>query len=162
VADWRGDAMMRERAGASRTATWQVADGFQLDAFLGRALVARLATRGQAGPTVRPIWYLWEDQRFWWLTGSWSKLERVLSQDSRVALVVDSCDLNSGEILQVNARGSARLEPFDADRARRWGARYLGSDERHWGRFRTGVFDNPSSRFIVLDPGLLTARDLSF
>jgi hypothetical protein len=57
---------------------------------------------------------------------------------------------------------SARLEPFDAERARRWGARYLGSDERHWGRFRTGVFDNPTSRFVVLDPSVLTAGDLSF
>jgi hypothetical protein len=139
-----------------------VADGFQLDAFLGRALVARLAPGGQAGPTVRPIWYLCEVQRFWWLTGAWSNLERVLNQNSRVALVVDGCELNSGEILQVNARGSARLEPFDADRARRWGARYLGSDERHWGRFRTGVFDNPTSRFVVPDPNMVTARDLSF
>lgn len=89
------------------------------------------------------------------------KLERVLDQDSRVALVFDSCDLNSGEILHVNARGAARLGPFDGDRARWWGARYLGSDERDWDA-SARAFDNPTSRFVVLDPTVLTERDFSF
>jgi hypothetical protein len=143
-------------------AGWRVEEGFELYSFLRRPLVARLATTGRAGPSVRPIWYLWEEQRFWWLTGSWSKLEHLLEHDRRVALVVDSCDLQSGEILQVNARGLGRLQPFDAERARRWGRRYLGPDESHWRRFRGGVFEDQTTRFAVLDPIALTARDLSF
>jgi len=147
---------------ASRAGRWSVPDGFNLDAFLGQPLVARVATIGRHGPTVRPLWYLWEEQCFWWLTGAWSKLGELLDIDPRVALVVDTCDLEHGEVLQVTARGSAQLQPFEADRARRWGRRYLGADERYWRRFQVGVFDDPSTRFVVLEPTTLRARDLSY
>ncbi len=40
---------------------------FDLDVFLEQPLVARLAT---AGPLIRPVWFLWEEKAFWWLTGS--------------------------------------------------------------------------------------------
>lgn len=76
--------------------------------------------------------------------------------------MVDTCDLERGEVLQVTARGSAEVRPFDADRARRWGRRYLGPDERSWGRFQGGVFDDPTTRFVVLKPTALLARDLSY
>lgn len=141
---------------------WQVPDGFDLDGFLARPAVARLATVDRTGPTVLPVWYLWEDDAFWWLTGGWSTLARLLERDPRVALVVDTCDLERGEVLQVRARGTARVEPFDADRARRWGHRYLGPDERHWRRFRHDVFGDPTTRFVALTPTTLQARDLSY
>jgi nitroimidazol reductase NimA-like FMN-containing flavoprotein (pyridoxamine 5'-phosphate oxidase superfamily) len=141
---------------------WRVADGFALDSFLARPLVARVATIGRDGPTIRPVWYVWEEQRFWWLTGSWSSVERQLRRDPRVALVVDSYDAESGEIRQVIARGPAHLAPFDPERARRWGRRYMGPEESDWGRFREGVFENPSTRFVALEPASLVARDLSF
>ncbi|CAM5274868.1 hypothetical protein SPURM210S_06182 [Streptomyces purpurascens] len=35
---------------------------FDVDAFLRRPLTARLATNG---PTVRPVWFLWEEDAFW-------------------------------------------------------------------------------------------------
>lgn len=141
---------------------WRIEDGFALDQFLHQPLVARVATVGRSGPTVRPLWYLWEEHAFWWLTGGWSNLGRLLERDPRVALVVDTCDLRSGEVLQVTARGAAEVLPFDPDRARRWGRRYLGPDERHWGRFRTGVFEDPTTRSVVLEPTMLRARDLSY
>jgi len=111
---------------------------------------------------VRPLWYLWEEYAFWWLTGGWSRLGQLLDHDPRVALVVDTCDLRSGEVLQVMARGTAEVRPFDGDRARRWGHRYLGSDEGHWGRFQGGVFEDPTTRFVVLEPTTIRGRDLSF
>lgn len=138
---------------------WRIQPGFDLEAFLAQPLVARVAT---AGPTVRPVWYLWEGGAFWWVTGAWSGLARALEDDPRVALVVDTCDLATGEVLQVIARGPAAVHPFDTPRARRWGARYLGRDERHWGRFVTGVFEDPSTRFVRLVPSSLRARDLSY
>ncbi len=76
---------------------WDVEQGFDLDRFLGRPLVARVAT---AGPTVRPLWSLWEERAFWWLTGGWSRLADILERDRGVALVVDTCDLQTGEVLQ--------------------------------------------------------------
>jgi len=141
---------------------WRVEDGFDLDGFLCQPLVARVATVGRTGPTVRPLWYLWEERAFWWLTGGWSKLGELIDRDPRIALVVDTCDLERGEVLQVTARGAAQVRPFDADRARRWGSRYLGLDEHHWSRFQAGVFDDPTTRFVVLEPATLRARDLSF
>lgn len=54
-----------------------------LEAFLAHRVAA-------SGPTVRPVWFLWEDKAFWWLTGSWSALARRLQQDPAVALVVDT------------------------------------------------------------------------
>ena len=139
---------------------WKIDAGFDLEGFLARPLVARLAT---AGPTVRPLWYLWEEQAFWWLTGDWSRLARILADDSKVALVVDDCDLQSGEVLQVSCRGRASVVPFDAGRAGRKLRRYLGDDESSWDeRFLKGTFGNPSVRLVRLVPSSLIARDLSF
>jgi hypothetical protein len=42
---------------------------FDVDAFLREPLTARLAT---GGPTVRPVWFLWEEGAFWVLTGPWA------------------------------------------------------------------------------------------
>lgn len=92
--------------------TWTVDDGFDLDGFLGQPLVARVATVGRTGPSVRPLWYLWEGRAFWWLTGGWSRLGQLFKRDPRVALVVDTCDLDRGEVLQVTARGRAELHPI--------------------------------------------------
>jgi nitroimidazol reductase NimA-like FMN-containing flavoprotein (pyridoxamine 5'-phosphate oxidase superfamily) len=139
---------------------WNVDPGLDLAAFLARPLVAHLAT---AGPTVHPIWFLWEQERFWWLTGGWSQLPARLDADPRAALVIDSCDLASGEVLQVAVSGVAEVVPFDAERARRKLVRYLGDDEARWDeRFRSGTFNAPSVRFVALAPRRLRARDLSF
>lgn len=102
---------------------------FDVDAYLAAPLLARVATRG---PTVRPVWFLWEQGAFWWITGSYSRLPRLLAEDPRVALVVDSCDLTTLEVLQVTARGDAEIVPFDLARARRKLVRYLGTDEERW------------------------------
>jgi nitroimidazol reductase NimA-like FMN-containing flavoprotein (pyridoxamine 5'-phosphate oxidase superfamily) len=138
---------------------WRVEPGFPLDALLARPLVARVAS---AGPAITPVWFLWEDECFWWLTGSWSRLAADLGVDPAVALVVDTCDLESGEVLQVRASGNAQIAPFDANRARRKLRRYLGPDEDRWdARFRA-TFDDDSARFARLAPERLVARDLSF
>lgn len=135
------DAESSHHAAAGRS--WAIQDGFDVEGFLARPLVARVAASGPNGPTVRPVWYLWEGGYFWWLTGGCSKLGQLLDVDPRVALVVDTSALERGEVLQVTAQGTAQLRPFDVDRARRWGRRYLGPDERHWRRFQGGVFEIP-------------------
>jgi nitroimidazol reductase NimA-like FMN-containing flavoprotein (pyridoxamine 5'-phosphate oxidase superfamily) len=133
---------------------------FDVDAFLAAPLVAHVAA---AGPTVRPVWFLWEDGAFWWLTGSWSRLPELVAEDPRVALVVDTCDLATGRTLKVTARGRAELWPFDPDRARRKLRRYLGDDENRWDeRFRGGTFDDPAAGFLRLRPDRLRASDASF
>jgi len=37
-----------------------------------------------------------------------------------------------------------------------------GPDERSWGRFQAGVFEDPTTRFMRLAPATLRARDLSY
>jgi nitroimidazol reductase NimA-like FMN-containing flavoprotein (pyridoxamine 5'-phosphate oxidase superfamily) len=139
---------------------FEIDQGFDLDGFLAQPLVARLAT---AGPTIRPLWYLWEDACFWWLTGSWARLSAVLRENPRVALVVDTCDLETGRVLQVIASGDAEIVPFDPGRARRKLMRYLGPNQDLWdARFTTGTFEDALTRFVRLAPVALRARDLSF
>ncbi|MDT0268281.1 pyridoxamine 5'-phosphate oxidase family protein [Streptomyces sp. DSM 44915] len=134
-----------------------------MDAFLAQPLTARIAT---AGPTVRPVWYLWEDGAFWTLTGPWSRLPRQVTADPAVALVVDACDLSTGLVRQVIARGSAELLPFDIPRGRRKLSRYLGPDEARWdARFTRYLYSDPSSSgsvWLRLRPERLTAKDLSY
>ncbi|WP_436738771.1 pyridoxamine 5'-phosphate oxidase family protein [Streptomyces sp. BBFR102] len=91
--------------------------------FLARPLVARVAT---AGPTVRPVRFLWEDGAFRWLTGAYARLGHRLAEDRAVALVVDTCDLATGRVLSVTCRGTAEVVELDRARAVRKLTRYLG------------------------------------
>lgn len=100
---------------------------FDIDAFLSRPLTARIATNG---PTVRPTWFLWEDRAFWILTGPWARLPRLVQADPAIALVVDECNLATGLVRQVIARGRAEVLPFDVPRGRRKLTRYLGASFR--------------------------------
>lgn len=130
-----------------------------LDSFLAQPLVAHLATQG---PTIRPIWFLWEEQAFWWLTGPWSHLETHLRREPSVALVVDTCNLETGEVSKVVAKGEAELQPYDPQRARRKLRRYLGDDEALWdSRFDPDRAES-GTKFVRLRPSWLRARDLSY
>jgi nitroimidazol reductase NimA-like FMN-containing flavoprotein (pyridoxamine 5'-phosphate oxidase superfamily) len=136
---------------------------FDVDTFLQRPLTARLAT---SGPTVRPVWYLWEGGAFWVLTGSWARLPERVRADPAVALVVDECDVATGVARQVIARGRAELVPFDVERGRRKLVRYLGPDESRWdSRFTAYLHDDPAKRgqlWLRLEPASLFVDDLSY
>jgi nitroimidazol reductase NimA-like FMN-containing flavoprotein (pyridoxamine 5'-phosphate oxidase superfamily) len=133
---------------------------FDVDTFLAQPLVARVAT---SGPAVRPVWFLWEDRAFWWLTGSYSRLEEILARDPRVAVVVDTCDVATGTVRSVSARGVAEVLPLDRDRAVRKLRRYLGPDETAWdARFRDALDVDESTRLVRLMPEVVRAWDRSF
>lgn len=133
---------------------------FDIDSFLARPLTARLAT---TGPKVRPVWFLWEGGGFWVLTGPWSTVPADVAQDSHVAIVVDTCDLRTGECLQVIGRGHAHLLPFDPELVRRKLERYLGADSTRWdSRFWRYLSDEPDGLLLRITPTSLVAHDLSF
>jgi nitroimidazol reductase NimA-like FMN-containing flavoprotein (pyridoxamine 5'-phosphate oxidase superfamily) len=133
---------------------------FDIDHFLARPLTARLAT---ARPAVRPVWYLWEEERFWILTGPWSQVPVDVADDPRVALGVDTCELSTGECLQVVALGHSEQVPYDRERARRKLERYLGPDPDSWDpRFQWYLSEEPEARLLSIRPTRLTAKDLSF
>jgi nitroimidazol reductase NimA-like FMN-containing flavoprotein (pyridoxamine 5'-phosphate oxidase superfamily) len=136
---------------------------FDVDEFLAGPLTARIAT---SGPSVRPMWYLWENDVFWVLTGAWSRLIDHVRTDPAVAVVVDVCDLATGLVRQVTARGIAEILPFDPPRVQRMLARYLGDTEECWDpRFRSYLHDEPDDKGTVwlrVSPNSLTAKDLSY
>lgn len=136
---------------------------FDVDEFLARPLAARVAT---AGPTVRPVWYLWEASAFWILTGPWARLLALVERDQRLALVVDVCEPATGLVRQVIARGHAEVVSFDVPRGRRMLRRYLGDDESGWDpRFRRYLSADPlelGTVWLRLRPDSLVAKDLSY
>jgi hypothetical protein len=136
---------------------------FDVDAFLARPLTGRLATNG---PTVRPVWYLWEDRAFWIITGPWARLLAHVQADPRVALVVDDCDLATGVVRQVIAHGRGEVLPFDVPRGRRKLRRYLGVDETRWDdRFRRTLSDDGQDSgtvWIRLPAESLIVKDQSY
>jgi hypothetical protein len=136
----------------------------EVDEFLALPLVARVAANGPTGPTVRPVWFLYEDGTFWWLTGSpYSRLSEWLAVDSRVALTIDTCDLKTGEVLALGATGEAGVRPLDLGRATRKLTKYLGKDQSQWpDRFKETLVD-PTTRLVSLRPARpLKLRDMSF
>jgi nitroimidazol reductase NimA-like FMN-containing flavoprotein (pyridoxamine 5'-phosphate oxidase superfamily) len=135
-----------------------------IEEFLGMPLVARLAVAGRSGPTIRPVWFLYEDDSFWWLTGSsYSQLETLLAVDPRVSLVVDTCDLITGQVLAVTASGMAEIHPFDRERTIRKLSKYLGADLENWPDRFKGALTDPTTKLVSLKPKRrLILRDLSF
>jgi hypothetical protein len=140
-----------------------VTTAFNIDHFLAQPLTARIAT---SGPTIRPAWYLWEDHSFWFLTGPWAKLAGHIRTDPALAISVDICDIATGLVRQVIARGHAEIQPFDVSRGRRMLSRYLGPDENKWdNRFRHYLHDDPADRgtlWVRLEPASVTAKDLTY
>ena len=102
---------------------------FDVEAFLAEPLPVRVATNG---PTVRPLWYQWEEGCFWIINGPWAKMYHRLLKDPKIALIIDVNEFDTGRIYQVMASGDAEMTPYDIPRARRMLHRYLGPDEASW------------------------------
>ena len=102
---------------------------FDLDAVLAEPHPVFVATNG---PTIRPLWYQWEDGCFWMISGPWAKLYARIQKDPKLALLVDIEERDRGRIYQIMAQGNAEITPYDIPRARRMLHRYLGPDEARW------------------------------
>src|SRR5262249_17866648 len=82
----------------------------EVDDFLSGPLRGQLASNG---PTIRPLWYQWEDKAFWIISGPWAKLHRRVQKDPGVAFCVDVGDFDSGIVKQVIAHGSVQIHDYD-------------------------------------------------
>jgi hypothetical protein len=134
-------------------------DPVDIEAFLARPLPARIAT---VGPTLRPVWFIFEEGAFWWLTETTTALARSIGRGERLVLVIDVCDLHTGEVIYVRAKGMGEILPVDRDRAMRKFARYLGPDVAIWDPRFEASLDGPTARFARLVPEKITAADVSF
>jgi nitroimidazol reductase NimA-like FMN-containing flavoprotein (pyridoxamine 5'-phosphate oxidase superfamily) len=136
-------------------------DPVDIASFLRRPLVARVATNGPT-PTLRPVWFIYEDEAFWWLTNTSTALAAAIQRGERLVVVVDTCDVATGEVVHVRARGTAEVIPLDRERAMRKFARYLGRDESRWDPRFVPSLDDPSTRMVRFQPTSMEAADVSF
>ena len=104
-----------------------------MDQFLGRPLIARLATSEGDHPRVLPMWFWWDGSDIWMETSPTFTNYRILRRNPQAALVVD--EAFSGFALRaVVMRG--RVEIIDSPRdqvmatVRRIHARYLSPAEQ--------------------------------
>jgi nitroimidazol reductase NimA-like FMN-containing flavoprotein (pyridoxamine 5'-phosphate oxidase superfamily) len=144
---------------------WKRRRGFvttpsDVDEFLARPLTAHLAT---VGPNVRPVWFLWEEEAFWVMSGPWSTVPAQVQENPHVALAVDICNVDTGETKQVVARGEAKLLPWDQGRGRRLLIRYLGDDVNTWDdRFRDYLSGEPGCVWVRIDVQTPRVVDIGF
>lgn len=134
-------------------------DAVDIDELLARPLVARVATNG---PTLRPVWYLYEPPAFYWLTDTTNVLHEKVLAGERLVIVVDDCDLRTGEVVHVRAQGFGEIVPVDRDRAMRKLARYIGPDESAWDPRFEASLRLPTTRMCRLAPDRIEAGDASF
>jgi hypothetical protein len=89
-------------------------------------------------------------------------LANAIERGEPIALVVDCCDLQTGEVMKVSVTGRAEILALDKQRAMRKFVRYLGPDSSRWDpRFIESLSD-PTVRFARLIPSRIDARDMSF
>lgn len=131
--------------------------------FLDRPLFCFLGTATTGGdPRVSPLWFLWEDERVWILgdTEGKSYPGRVEAEPETALAVVDF-DVQTGRVEHVGMRGTATLEPLEADRTNRLLTKYLGPDRDDWDERFLGL-DAERWKFVCLSPETVVARDQSF
>ncbi len=78
------------------------------DDFLRKGLVVRLATAEDAGPHIVPVWYMYENGRFYIGTNSKTRKARNVRRNANVGFCVDK-GVNAPDIYGVAGQGRARL-----------------------------------------------------
>ncbi|HTR75222.1 MAG TPA: pyridoxamine 5'-phosphate oxidase family protein [Solirubrobacterales bacterium] len=116
----------------------------ELDDFLAGARTARLATTGEAGPHITPIWFVWSGGALWMSSLVRSQRWSDLLRDPRAAAVVDAGEAY-GELRGVELQGSVAvvgdvpradadvpaLEPVERAYAEKYGGTEGAHDGRH-------------------------------
>ena len=76
----------------------------EIDEYLGRRIMARMATQRADGyPHLTPIWFVWEDGKFFHTLGAGRVHLTNLAQNPRMSLVIDE-DYRLAEGLAAGAR----------------------------------------------------------
>jgi len=103
----------------------------EIDSFLARPLIARVATVGPDGPHVTPVWFDWDGTYLLIAIGRQSRKFRNLSADPRIAVTIDET-LGGLRFKAVIMEGRAELIDTPQDWARSVAARiytkYLGPE----------------------------------
>jgi len=140
-----------------------------------RSSCVRRACRSRrlsSAPAGRPRGHRWSDAAtplvplraatFYWLTDTANFLHRAVLAGRPLVLVVDVCDIETGEVIHVRARGGGEIVPVDRDRAMKKFARYLGPDSSTWDPRFVASLDLPTTRLCRFTPSSVEAADVSF
>jgi nitroimidazol reductase NimA-like FMN-containing flavoprotein (pyridoxamine 5'-phosphate oxidase superfamily) len=104
-----------------------------MDAFLGRPLIARLATSDGDRPRVLPMWYLWDGTDVWMETSPTFANARILRRNTNAAVTIDEA-IGGFQLRAVVMRGTVELVETPHGRVmevvRAIYARYLSPDEQ--------------------------------
>ena len=134
-----------------------------VDEFLSRPLFAHLATATADGaPRDSPVWFLWDEGAVWIIGEPTDSFPERVKGEPRCAVGVVDFDRRRGLVQHVGIRGRGSVEPWDAARARRLLARYLGSDEARWDARFIEPLSDPRYRFVRVVPESVVARDVSY
>ncbi|HWN00957.1 MAG TPA: pyridoxamine 5'-phosphate oxidase family protein [Streptosporangiaceae bacterium] len=83
-------------------------DKAELDAFLTEQRTCRVATAGQDGPHLTPLWYVWDEAALWLYSVVRSQRWTDISRDRRVAVLVDAGEAY-GELRGAELRGAVEI-----------------------------------------------------
>ena len=135
---------------------------FDVDAFLGKPLLAHLATASREGPRDSPVWFLWEEGALWLVGTERDSFPKRIAAEPRCALGIVEFDLARGLLRHVGIRGRGAVVPLDRARMKRFLSRYLGEDEAGWNRhFKAAVIDR-LDLMVRVSPDSIVARDQSY
>jgi hypothetical protein len=133
---------------------------FELDEFLSRRLFAHLSTASEKGPRESPVWFHWDGAALWIIGGE--TFPQNLEREPRCAIGIVDFDPDSGMLHHVGMRGTAAVEPYNAEIGRRIFVKYCGPMENWDPRFddiRRGDCTYPMIRFT---PETVVMRDQSY
>ena len=108
--------------------------------MLGQPRTCRVATAGQDGPHLTPLWYVWDGTALWLYSVVRSQRWTDISRDRRVAVLVDTGDAY-GELRGTELRGAAEIvgevprtgrpDARLAEPERLYARKYEGTDVMH-------------------------------
>ena len=109
----------------------------EIDEYLNRRIMARMATQRADGyPHLTPIWFLWENGKFWHTLGAGRVHLTNLARDPRMSLVIDEdyrlADGLAAGARSVTVRGDAVLSQDPAlirDVTYKALVKYLGEED---------------------------------
>lgn len=142
--------------------------GFDVDGFLDEP--GRSAQVASVSPAMVPLlgslWFLFENERFWFMSAQASPLAMAAARGDQIAVIVDDFS-PPRSIRQVRIRGRGSVERHNQGMVRRIYERYLGEQEQSWPPFfrdRMGLTDgwtlwsvNPESGIAVTSPDFFEA-----
>ncbi len=134
---------------------------FDINDVLVKPLFAHLATQSSEGPRESPVWFLWEDEKLWFIGSSRDSFPKRIRTDGRCAVGIVDFDLKAGFLKHVGFRGNAVVENLDPERLKRFLKRYIGDPHEWKKKFKEDIIDG-LDLMIQFTPTSIVARDQSY